>query len=470
MKCNHCGAELTAEETLCQVCGNPVEDVAVTEQTADVCACEETCECVCEETGDCACACEENNEENDEESCTEDAAQEETDMIPALKGWKKGTVIACGALIIAFLVGWILNGVGINLLDRTMYEKSYTVSNATLQKKADDVVATIGDKELTNAELQIYYWMVVEENKYSIDKTKELNRQTIDGENCQHQFLEDALSIWEFYVTTTAMAKEAGYELSADEQTYLDELPQLIQDAAEESGMTIQEVMDDMICPGTTEEAYLKYSETYSIGYEYVDYLFDTVEPSLEDLEKYYEENETRFIANKISKDSGNYSSVRHILIMPQGGRQNADGETVYSEDEWAECLKKAEELLALWKSGAATEDTFAEMANIYSEDGGSNTNGGLYSGITSTSNYVPNFLNWVIDENRQVGDTGIVESEYGYHIMYYVSGEPLWITASRDACASAMVDEMIEDYMEENPISVKYNKIALASTLKNEI
>ena len=33
----------------------------------------------------------------------------------------------------------------------------------------------------------------------------------------------------------------------------------------------------------------------------------------------------------------------------------------------------------------------------------------------------VTNFNDWCFDEARQPGDHGIVETEYGYHIMYFV-------------------------------------------------
>ena len=33
----------------------------------------------------------------------------------------------------------------------------------------------------------------------------------------------------------------------------------------------------------------------------------------------------------------------------------------------------------------------------------------------------VTNFNDWCFDEVRKPGDTGIVESTYGYHVMYYV-------------------------------------------------
>ena len=30
-------------------------------------------------------------------------------------------------------------------------------------------------------------------------------------------------------------------------------------------------------------------------------------------------------------------------------------------------------------------------------------------------------FQDWSLDESRKTGDTGIVETDYGYHIMYFV-------------------------------------------------
>jgi hypothetical protein len=34
----------------------------------------------------------------------------------------------------------------------------------------------------------------------------------------------------------------------------------------------------------------------------------------------------------------------------------------------------------------------------------------------------VTNFNDWCYDASRQTGDTGIVESPYGYHVMYFVA------------------------------------------------
>ena len=78
-----------------------------------------------------------------------------------------------------------------------------------------------------------------------------------------------------------------------------------------------------------------------------------------------------------------------------------------------------AEEILASWKSGEATEESFAALANEKSADG-DGTTGGLYENVYP-GQMVVNFNDWCFDSARKPGDTGIVETEYGCHVMYFV-------------------------------------------------
>lgn len=109
--------------------------------------------------------------------------------------------------------------------------------------------------------------------------------------------------------------------------------------------------------------------------------------------------------------------NVRHILLNHEGGTTNeSTGSVTYSDEEKAATKAKAEELLA---SFTGTEEDFAALANEKSTDTGSNTNGGLYENVYP-GQMLTNFNDWCFDESRKPGDTGIVESEYGYHIMYF--------------------------------------------------
>ena len=112
--------------------------------------------------------------------------------------------------------------------------------------------------------------------------------------------------------------------------------------------------------------------------------------------------------------------NVRHILVGFEGGTTDeTTGATTYSDDEKAAAKTAAEEILNEWKSGEATEASFAGLAAEKSTDTGSTANGGLYEDIYP-GQMVTAFEDWCYDDSRKAGDTGIVETEYGYHIMYF--------------------------------------------------
>lgn len=112
--------------------------------------------------------------------------------------------------------------------------------------------------------------------------------------------------------------------------------------------------------------------------------------------------------------------NVRHILVSFEGGTSDDSGNITYSEEEKAAAKATAEELLNQWKSGEATEDSFAALATEKSSDTGSTANGGLYEDIYPNQ-MVASFNDWCFAAGRKAGDTGIVETQYGYHVMYFV-------------------------------------------------
>ena len=112
--------------------------------------------------------------------------------------------------------------------------------------------------------------------------------------------------------------------------------------------------------------------------------------------------------------------NVRHILVKFKGGTTDSTtGTTTYSDEEKNAAKEKAEEILDEWMSGDATEDSFAALANEKSDDG-DGTTGGLYENVYP-GQMVSSFNDWCFDASRQSGNTGIIESEYGYHVMYFV-------------------------------------------------
>lgn len=125
--------------------------------------------------------------------------------------------------------------------------------------------------------------------------------------------------------------------------------------------------------------------------------------------------NTVVYMLSPAAEVKGNAVNIRHILVSPKDDPSKA---TEATAKEWAEAKNKAEKILDEFNSGKKTADDFAALAKEYTVDPGSKDNGGLYSDV-EPGKMVPTFNNWCFADGRKAGDTGIVQSESGYHIMY---------------------------------------------------
>ncbi|MBQ9517515.1 MAG: peptidylprolyl isomerase [Eubacterium sp.] len=146
------------------------------------------------------------------------------------------------------------------------------------------------------------------------------------------------------------------------------------------------------------------------------------------------------YILKKAYKSDTKTVNVRHILISPLSKEDQEAGEkkaTDATAKEWAAAEKKAKKILAEYKKGDKTAEAFGKLAKKNSTDSNAD-DGGLYENITPNQ-MVPTFNAWCFDSSRKEGDTGIVKTEYGYHIMYFESyGElPVWKYTAQQAMAS---------------------------------
>ncbi|MEG1658461.1 MAG: peptidylprolyl isomerase [Oscillibacter sp.] len=125
-----------------------------------------------------------------------------------------------------------------------------------------------------------------------------------------------------------------------------------------------------------------------------------------------------------------NTVNVRHILIAPATGtlKEGDEGYEAELETLKADAKTKADDILAKWTAGDATEDSFAKLAMENSADGNA-AQGGLYTQVAKDT-MVPTFNDWIYDAARKTGDTGIVETDYGFHVMYFSGTDlPFWET-----------------------------------------
>lgn len=142
-------------------------------------------------------------------------------------------------------------------------------------------------------------------------------------------------------------------------------------------------------------------------------------------------------------KPTYRHIDVRHILIS--AARATATAEQVKTAEE------KAKSILADYLAGAKTGESFGELAKTHTADS-NGAAGGLYTGV-KPGDMVSEFNDWCFDPARQPGDTGIVQTDYGFHVMYFVDyGDTEdWAinvtTLLRDQAYSAYVEEELKNY-----------------------
>ena len=116
-----------------------------------------------------------------------------------------------------------------------------------------------------------------------------------------------------------------------------------------------------------------------------------------------------------------NLVDVQHILVKFTGGTTNSStGVVTYTQAEKNAAREKAYAILKEWRSGEATKESFAELAKTKSDDAGSKANGGLYEDIIP-GQMLEAFNDWCFNPNRVPGNDGLVETEHGWHVMYFV-------------------------------------------------
>lgn len=520
---------------------------------------------------------------------------------PKKKLSKKAKIsIIAVSVVVAILLSIV--GVGLCLIkpwQNDIYNKDkYLTSDFWANAARDQVVATMGEYELTNGRLQVFYWMQIYDlvNYYveqygeyavyylGIDLEKPLNEQIYKeetGMTWEQYFLEDAFYAWHRYQALADAAKQAGFKLPADYQKSFAEMEASMKKSAKEEGYeSVDAMLQADLGSSVTFEDYYYYMDVYYTGNLYFSEVTSKLEFTDAELEEYYKKNEDSLLHYGITKDSGNlvdfrnilvkpvaskddkgntvyteeawktclekaqtimdtlqgtdlteetfaalariksednYSSsngglyqyvakndlvtvdVRHILIMPQGGTKDANGKVTYSDAEWEACRIAAQALLDQYLAGEKTEAAFGALANEHSEDqDGKVTNGGLYEDVpkgqmvqpfeewifdgkrvsgetglvkTQFGYHVMYFVErndevdaWIFDENRKVADTEMIKTDDGYQILYYVGDDVAWEVWCRDGLKTQTSEELMQSYADERPIDVRYWMIALSA------
>ena len=305
----------------------------------------------------------------------------------------------------------------------------------TLQHIASSYATQIqASYSYTDEELESYYeanandYDMVNFRVYMFDGTGTADDNIVSTDNADttDEESETTEPTEEEKAAALAEAERKGAEMAAASAG--DENEFLRQAFMADFGVSEEEATANAIAGSSIDTDTLMENYTYSYstslgGTECADWLFDSSR-SYGDTTAITYNDSYSCVLFYISREDNDYNmvNVRHILITPEETESTGDEEADAAAEQAAKDAAKeeAESLLDQYLAGEQTEDAFAALANEYSAAPGSNTNGGLYENIYQ-GQMVETFNDWCFNPIRKPGDTGIVESEHGYHIMYYV-------------------------------------------------
>jgi len=307
------------------------------------------------------------------------------------------------------------------------------------------------EKILTKTAIaQAYTQQILDSYEFSEDEIEAHyteKKDTYDVLTYRQFFIDGSANEEEGIDAETAMAAakekaEAMAKAITDEESFV---AQAVENAAEGQ----EEIFED--------PEYTQYSAVgQSINGAYSEWLLDAARKegdvkAIEDTNGYY-------VMMYLDREDNHYNTraMRHILI-----KADADENGEYTDEAKEAARVRAEELLDEWKSGAKTEDSFAELATAETMDEGSAENGGLYENIYK-GQMVPEFDAFTFDESRKPGDTGIVYGESsnyaGYHAVYYVGeGEFYSSLISKADLTNEKYSEWIEAGIENYQVTTKF-------------
>lgn len=347
----------------------------------------------------------------------------------------------------------------------------------TGQPAPEQVAAVMGEKQLTNGQLSAFYWAAAAAWQQSGQEPSPDFSAPLDTQLCpidagcttwQQFFLKQALNAWhtsqalaarcygggipaeeaykpnlenyEKYMTempaTKVLYHYGEFHLNSMHQAYLDGLPQQLDTLAQAAGLQNRQELAQ-VGFGTSAQDLEAFAHDYNEGYMCFTNLLYTLEKPDQEL----------------APTDG--VDIRYVLLVPQG-QVAADGQVTADEEAWLACEEEAQKLLETWMAGHwVTDGTFAELANKHSQDPGTAPDGGALRNLHQGQLVEP-LDSWCFSPARQPGDTGILRSPWGVHLMYYTGP-----TAAPKVTGEQMA-QLLESVGEESPMQVDYSAIVL--------
>ena len=144
--------------------------------------------------------------------------------------------------------------------------------------------------------------------------------------------------------------------------------------------------------------------------------------------------------------------NVGHILVKVNDSK---------NEDELAKAKEKADNILKEFQGLAQTKENFKAVAEKYTDDSG------VFYYNVKKDDMVTEFNDWIFNEERVDGDTDVVKTIYGYHVMFFLGdGVEKWeLEALENDDEDGMLDKDFSEWKSELDAKypVKINEAAIA-------
>lgn len=417
---------------------------------------------------------------------------------PKRSGAKIAVAIIAALAVLGAAIWLVLHFTGSKTERKLTAIDSYTYEDETQAEHYNSQpVANLGDQELTNGQLQIYYWsqyysFLSQYGDYApyfgLDTATRLDQQDIPADEStdeaadtetaegtdasdpsdepktwEQSFLRQALEMFRQYSALAQEAEKNGFTIDEEQQASLDAIPDSMAEYAAAGGFdSADDYLSQSFGPGITVDDYVQFAKLYALASGYASELQSGITVTDDDVSAYYDANEETYTSQGVEKTDKYDVSVRHILIQPEYDQDTNEDSTMdaASDEAWAAAEKQAKKLYKQWQKDP-TEDNFAALADENSTDAGSNTNGGLYDDVYP-GQMVTEFNDWCFDDSRQPGDTDIVKTSYGYHIIYYVGANDTmhWLETARTDCISEQFNKTLDEIFDSYTMEVNYANV----------
>ncbi len=338
--------------------------------------------------------------------------------------------------------GYVFDGTGAGTVTPAAGETTASTTMAPLEilPSVATGTVTINGNTVSAAEYDFFYYLVYQ--NYASYVSYGYMPTTADGQfdlsaACTFSGYED--KTWGEYITDSAelqmqdvyilsyLAGQAGTALSAENQSAIDSFYTSLSSSAATYSMTADDYLKSMYGENMTQDVFKPIITRYLLANQYMSDLESGYTFTDEELNAYHEENPGSYTDEDLPV-------VRHILFLAPKG---VSGYTDATDTEIADAKAKADAALAK----VTSVDTMISVGDAALADG-SAVEATQYT--VAKGQMVTEFENWCFDAARKAGDKAVVQTEYGFHVMYYVGTEKDW---KADA-VSALTDTKYADFI----------------------